>query len=150
MGWDLSLRQQIASSWYADVDVNLTHPRALGVPKEEAYLPLAPTFTSSGGISYKKQKGWNGSLRYRAMGNRPADETNEVVARGYLICDAAVNYTQSRWEAGLSVQNLLNTRWKETQFLTESRLQGEPQPVNEIHFTPGVPFFARASFTLFF
>jgi outer membrane receptor protein involved in Fe transport len=150
MGWDLSLRQQIASSWYADVDVNLTHPRALGVPKEEAYLPLAPTFTSSGGISYKKQKGWNGSLRYRAMGNRPADETNEVVARGYLICDAAVNYTQSRWEAGLSVQNLFNTRWKETQFLTESRLQGEPQPVNEIHFTPGVPFFARASFTLFF
>lgn len=26
----------------------------------------------------------------------------------------------------------------------------EPAPVSEIHFTPGTPFFARASFTFFF
>jgi outer membrane receptor protein involved in Fe transport len=64
--------------------------------------------------------------------------------------DAAVNYTKRRWEVGLSVQNVLNTKWKETQFDTESRLQNEPEPVSEIHFTPGTPFFARAAFTFFF
>jgi hypothetical protein len=48
------------------------------------------------------------------------------------------------------VQNLFNTRWKETQFATESRLRGEAAPVEEIHFTPGTPFFARLSLTLFF
>lgn len=61
--------------------------------------------------------------------------------------DAAVNYSRPKWEAGLSVQNLLNSRWKETQFDTESRLQNEAAPVSEIHFTPGTPFFARLSFT---
>jgi outer membrane receptor protein involved in Fe transport len=64
--------------------------------------------------------------------------------------DAAVNYTKRRWEVGLSVQNVLNTKWKETQFDTESRLQNESEPVSEIHFTPGTPFFARAAFTFFF
>jgi hypothetical protein len=55
------------------------------------------------------------------------------------------NYTFRRQQVGLSVQNLFNTRWKETQFATESRLQHETAPVDEIHFTPGTPFFARLS-----
>jgi hypothetical protein len=48
------------------------------------------------------------------------------------------------------VQNLFNVRWKETQFDTESRLKGEMQPVSEIHFTPGTPFFLKASVAYFF
>ncbi len=99
---------------------------------------------------YRKEYGWNGSLRYRFMDDRPANEDYSVVAKGYFIVDAAINYTKKKWEAGLSVQNLLNSKWKETQFNTESRLKNEPAPVSEIHFTPGTPFFARASFTLLF
>jgi len=41
------------------------------------------------------------------------------------------------------VQNLLNTRCKETQFATESRLRGEVVPVEEMHFTPGTLFFTH-------
>jgi outer membrane receptor protein involved in Fe transport len=84
------------------------------------------------------------------MAKRPANEDYTVVAKGYFIVDAAVNYTTKKWEAGLSIQNLLDTQWKETQFNTESRLQNEPAPVSEIHFTPGSPFFARLNFTVFF
>ncbi len=80
---------------------------------------------------------------------RPANEDNSVVAKGYFVADAAINYTKKRWEAGLAIQNLFDTKWKETQFETESRLQNEPAPVSEIHFTPGTPFFARLSFTVF-
>ena len=130
--------------------MNLTKPRALGEPEGENYLPLAPTFTSTGRISYKTQFGWNGSLRYRYMGDRPANEDNSVEAKGYFITDASVNYTAKRWEVGVAIQNLFNTKWKETQFDTESRLQDEPAPVSEIHFTPGTPFFARLNATLFF
>lgn len=150
MGWDASLRYQVLPSLYADIDLNYTDPRALGVPKEENNLPLAPKFTSTGGFTYRKATGLNGSLRYRFMGDRPANEDNSVKARGYFICDAAINYTKRKWEAGISVQNIFNTRWKETQFDTESRLQTEPAPVSEIHFTPGTPFFARAAVTFFF
>jgi hypothetical protein len=150
IGWDLSLRYEIARNLYSDLDISINNPRALNTPKAESYLPLAPRFTSVGGFTYRKASGWNGSLRYRYMGDRPANEDNSVVAKGYFVTDAAINYTMKKWEAGFTVQNLFDTKWKETQFDTESRLQNEPAPVSEIHFTPGTPFFARLSFSIFF
>lgn len=150
MGWDASLRYQLAKALYADFDVNVAYPKALQVPNEESNIPLAPRFTSTGGLSYRNKSAWNGSLRYRYMGNRPANENNSVVAKGYFIADASINYTKPKWEIGLSVQNIFNAKWKETQFDTESRLQTEPNPVSEIHFTPGTPFFARLSATILF
>jgi outer membrane receptor for Fe3+-dicitrate len=149
-GYDLSLRYEPFKNFYIDADMNVTKPRALSEPEGANYLPLAPTFTSTGGISYKTQKGWNGSMRYRYMGDRPANEDNSVEAKGYFIADASVNYTTKRFEVGIAIQNLFNTKWKETQFDTESRLQDEPEPISEIHFTPGTPFFARLNATLFF
>ncbi|SFC29386.1 Outer membrane receptor proteins, mostly Fe transport [Flexibacter flexilis DSM 6793] len=149
-GLDVSARYEIISNLYADLELSLANPRALGVAHSESYLPLAPRVTSVGGLTYRQRKGWNGSLRYRYMADRPANETNTVVAEGYWVVDAAANYTTQRWEAGLSIQNLLNTKWKETQFDTESRLQNEPAAVSEIHFTAGTPFFARLNLTVFF
>jgi hypothetical protein len=149
-GYDLSVRYEVTKNLYADVDVSLANPRAIGVDKADSYLPLAPRFSSVGGLTYRKQYGLNGSLRYRLMGDRPANEDNRVVAKGYFVTDAAINYTKKKWEVGIAIQNLFGVKWKETQFDTESRLQNEPAPVSEIHFTPGTPFFARASFTLFF
>jgi outer membrane cobalamin receptor len=148
-GLDISTRYEIAKNWYADLDLSLANPRAIGQAKEESYLPLAPRFSSVGGLTYRKQTGWNGSLRYRYMADRPANESNSVVAKGYLVADGAVNYSTKKWEMGLSIQNVLNTKWKETQFDTESQLQTEITPVSEIHFTPGTPFFARLNFTIF-
>ena len=150
MGLDVSARYAVLKNLFADLDVSVARPRAIDAPKAESYLPLAPTFTSVGGLTYRKERGWNGSLRYRFMGDRPANETNSVVAKGYFILDATLNYAQPKWEAGLTIWNVLNTKWKETQFDTESRLQNEAAPVSEIHFTAGTPFFARANVTLFF
>ena len=149
-GYDLSVRYEVAKNLYADVDVSVANPRALGVDKADSYLPLAPRFSSVGGLTYRKAHGLNGSLRYCLMGDRPANEDNSVVAKGYFVTDAAINYTKKRWEAGIAIQNLFDVKWKETQFDTESRLQSEPAPVSEIHFTPGTPLFIRASFTYLF
>ena len=84
------------------------------------------------------------------MADRPANEDYSTIAKGYFITDAAVNYSKKKWEADLAIQNVFNVKWKETQFDTESRLQNESAPVSEIHFTPGTPFFARLSLTVFF
>ena len=149
-GFDLSARYEVIKNLFADIDVSLANPRALDVAKADSYLPLAPRFTSVGGFTYRKQYGWNGSLRYRFMDDRPANENNSVVAKGYLITDVAINYTKKRWEAGIAIQNLFDVKWKETQFDTESRLQNEPGPVSEIHFTPGTPIFAKLSVTINF
>lgn len=144
-GLDVSARYEIVPNLFADLDVNFAKPRALDVPNGEHFLPLAPTFTSIGGLQYRKQNGWSGSLRYRYMADRAANETNSVLAKGYFICDGTIQYVLKKWEVGLSIQNLFNTEWKETQFETESKLKEESEAVSEIHFTPGTPFFARLS-----
>jgi outer membrane receptor protein involved in Fe transport len=84
------------------------------------------------------------------MANRPASEQYSVTAQGYFILDATLRYTQPKWEVGMTIQNFLNTKWKETQFDTESKLQYESQSVSEIHFTPGSPFFLKLNFNVFF
>ncbi|MCX6215615.1 TonB-dependent receptor [Spirosoma sp.] len=153
-GIDLSLRYQLTKTLYADVDLNTANPRSVDAEAGQNYLPLAPVFTSTGGLSLQTPFGFSGSLRYRYMADRPANEDNTIVAKGYFVPDMQVNYAppglaRKKYTLGLSVQNLFNTRWKETQFDTESRLKGEAAPVDEIHFTPGTPFFARLSLTYF-
>ena len=150
MGVDISGRYQLTRQLFADFDVNLTKPRAVGEPKGADYLPLAPLFTSIGGISLYNKTGFNGSLRYRYMGDRPANEDNSIVAKGYFVTDLQLNYTRHRYNIGLSIYNLFNQEWKETQFATESRLRNEAEPVEEIHFTAGSPFFAKGTLTVFF
>ena len=149
-GIDVSVRYQLTHALYADLDLNTAKPRSIDAESGHNYLPLAPTFTSTGGLSIKTNAGFSGSLRYRYMGNRPANEDNSIVARGYFVNDLQANYTKRAYTLGLSVQNLFNVRWKETQFATTSRLRGEAAPIEEIHFTPGTPFFARLSLTYFF
>lgn len=150
LGIDVSARYEVIKNLFADVDLSVGDPRAMHTLKAKSYLPLAPRFSSVGGVTYRKQYGLNGSIRYRFLDDRPANEDNSVIAKGYFVTDATLNYTKQKWEAGLAIQNLFNIKWKETQFDTKSRLKDEPEPVSEIHFTPGTPFFARTSFTLFF
>lgn len=147
-GLDFSARYEPLKNLFIDADANYCYARAIGEPKAQNYIPLAPVFTSTGGITYKNKSGLNGSLRYRYMYDRPANEDKSVVAKGYLINDFVLNYTRSRYELNLTVQNIFNVRWKETQFDTESRLKDEPQPVSEIHFTPGTPLFIKMGLTV--
>lgn len=144
-GIDVSVRYQLTKSLYADLDLNTARPRALGTESGQSYLPLAPRFTSVGGLSLQTKSGFSGSVRYRYIADRPANEDNSLVAKGYFVNDLQATYTKRHYTLGLSVQNLFDVRWKETQFATESRLRGEAAPVTEIHFTPGTPFFARLS-----
>lgn len=146
-GIDLSVRYQFNSWLFADVDVNLTNPRSKEAGVGENYIPLAPLATSVGGLSFQRKDGFNGSLRYRYMGDRPANEDNSVVAVGYWIADAILNYSKPGYSVGLLVENVFNQEWKETQFNTESRLINETQPITEIHFTPGTPFAWRIRVT---
>jgi outer membrane cobalamin receptor len=149
-GVDLSIRYQINAWLFADGDLNLTKPRAKGVPSNENYIPLAPTITSIGGLSVRRSKGINGSVRYRYLDDRAANEDNTVVAKGYFIADAILNYSRPGFEIGMSIENLFNRNWKEAQFDTESRLKNESVPVSEIHFTPGTPFSLKVRFVKYF
>ncbi|HMU73095.1 MAG TPA: TonB-dependent receptor [Ferruginibacter sp.] len=149
-GIDLLARYQFSKKFFANANFNFTRPRAIGEPKGNDYIPLAPTFTSVGGIYYKSVQGFNGGISYRYIKDRPANEDNSIVAKGYFLLDASVNYTRPRYEVGLALENMFNTKWNEAQFATESRLYNETNPVNELHFTPGTPIYARVKLAVFF
>ena len=143
VGLDLSGRYQFSKHLFADVNVNMAKARFIDSEKGEDYIPLAPLFTSTGGLSYTNKKGWNGGIRYRYVKDRAANETNSVIAKGYFIADATINYTRAKYEIGLTAENIFNEKWNEAQFDTESRLKDEAVPVSELHFTPGTPFFLK-------
>ncbi len=149
-GFDLTARWQPLKWLILDGDFNYTMAEALDEPEGSNIIPLAPEFTSIGGVTINLKYGFNGSIRYRYMGDRSANETGSVIAEGYFVNDLLFNYTQKKYELGIEVQNLFNVEWNEAQFDTESRLQFEPEAVSELHFTPGTPFFAKFSAAFFF
>jgi hypothetical protein len=149
-GVDISARYQFTSWLFGDLDMNYTKARGIGAAKDEDYIPLAPSFTSTGGISAKMKNGFSGSLRYRFMDHRPANEFNSVKAEGYFINEISLAYAWKKFEVTFSAENIFNREWREAQFDTESRLQFEPGSVSEIHYTPGTPRFLKAGIHLKF
>ena len=149
-GVDLSLRYEILPWLFLDTDLNITRPKAKEEPIDNDYIPLAPTLSSIGGLSFNLKNGLNGTLRYRYIADRAANEDKSVVAKGYFITDAVINYSRDRYEFGFSIENLFNAEWNEAQFDTESRLFHEAQSVSEIHFTPGTPFFLKLKACFYF
>ncbi len=150
LGADLGIRYQLADWLYFNGDVNYTHARSTEEPKGEDYIPLAPDLTSSAGLSFNNIHDLSGSINYRFVKDRPANEDNSIVAEGYFVTDMNVNYAIKNWTIGIIIENLFNTAWNETQFATESRLFNEVAPVEEIHFTPGTPFYVRGKISVRF
>ncbi len=149
-GLDLSARYQIMSWLFLDLDANYAMPRSLDASEGSNYVPLAPTITSIGGLTAKFKNGFNAGIRYRYVGDRPANEDNTVTAKGYTVMDAVINYTKAKYAIGITLENLANTQWNEAQFDTESKLQTETEAVRELHYTPGTPFYVKGSLTFFF
>ncbi len=115
------------------------------------FIPLAPDLTSSGSISVNDLKGFSGGISYRFVDDRPANEDNSIVAEGYFVTDLNVNYNFAKnWTVGVAIENLFDVEWNETQFATETRLFNEAESVEEITFTPGTPFFMRATLAVRF
>jgi outer membrane receptor protein involved in Fe transport len=150
IGLDASIRYEPIKSLYVDLDVNYAHGRYANEVKGQNYIPLAPIWSSTGGLMYKNKNGLNGGLRYRYLSDRPAIEDYSLIAKGYFVTDAVLNYTKPRYEIGLRINNLFNTQWKETQFATETRMRNEVNPVTEICFTPGTKFMALLGISYFF
>jgi outer membrane receptor protein involved in Fe transport len=149
-GIDFGARYEALEWLYVFGDINYTYARSTEETEGEDYIPLAPDLTSTGGISVENLGAFSGGLNYRYIKDRPANEDNSIVAEGYFVNDLTVNYTFKRFVFSVIVENVFDTQWNETQFATESRLFNEPEAVEEIHFTPGTPFFIRGKVTVNF
>ena len=153
-GVDVAARYQLSRRLFLDTDVNYNHGRQTNAPADANYIPLAPTFTTIGGLTYKAPKGLSGSLRYRPIDSRPANDDGSIRARGYFLFDAVLSYTKARFQIGATAENLLNVQWNQAQFATQTRLltpqRERPAGFDELHFTPGTPFYLKLNASVFF
>lgn len=139
IGLDIEGRIQLYRWLWGDVDASLSDGTFPDEPQGADEIPLAPRFTSTGGITAIHPSGPEGSIRFRHIGDRPANEFNTVTARGYTVLNAALGYRFGQIKVFTNIENILDIDWNEAQFDTESKLRNEPNPVSEIHFTPGNP-----------
>ncbi len=149
-GFDLGVRYQFSKSLYFNTDATFTKARSTEEPSGQDYIPLAPKVTLTGGLSLNDYHNFSGGIHYKYIGDRAANEDNSIVAKGYFVTDANLNYKLNNVTLGISVENLFDVAWNETQFATESRLKNEVNSVEEIHFTPGTPFSAKLSISYAF
>jgi outer membrane receptor protein involved in Fe transport len=146
-GVDIGLRYEVFSHLFLYTDLNYAHARSIADPEGANYIPLAPYFTATGGLNVINYENFGGGIKFRMIADRPANQDYSIVARGYAIIDWNINYNLEKFNIAMSISNLLNKEWNETQFATTSRLDDEKIPVDEIHFTPGAPISFKVGIT---
>lgn len=139
LGGEVDVRLQVFDWLRLEADVSYTHAR---FRRSGDAVPLAPRFLLRTGITFRHEIGpgtFEATLQTRTVGDRPAIEDESVDAQGYTVCDLLLRYVTERVDLFLRVDNLLDKRWRETQFFSTSQLLTEAAPVDDIHFTPGNP-----------
>jgi outer membrane receptor protein involved in Fe transport len=103
------------------------------------YVDSAPHVVASAGLTLSEWRGFSGSLRHRHTSGYRLDGSDSTIrASGLDILDLSLDRRLADHAAlYLSVDNLLNKRYYETQNYFESRLAPGDPIVARIHATPG-------------
>jgi outer membrane receptor protein involved in Fe transport len=103
------------------------------------YVDSAPRTVANGSITYSAFRGFFGTLSYRHVSNYRLDgEDSNVRASGLDVLDLSLRQSLRRWvDFNLSIENLTDKRYYETQNYFESRLRPTDPIISRIHGTPG-------------
>jgi hypothetical protein len=116
------------------------------------YVDSAPHFVANAGLTVSAWTGWSGSFRMRAINHYRLDgEDPAIVASGLTVFDiGAAKQVNRVVELNLSLDNVTNRNFYETQNYFESRVTPAAPILARVHATPGYPFTAVAGITLHF
>jgi outer membrane receptor protein involved in Fe transport len=137
--------------WVAiDLDLAFSQARFLDVPAGEDYVPGALNRVIAGGVAVNPpanvRSGPFGSFRLRHFGPRPLIEDNSVQSKSTTIFNGEAGYKFSdRLRLTAEAYNLFDAEASDIDYFFESRLQEEPQPVEDIHFHAAIPRSARVA-----
>ena len=114
------------------------------------YVDSAPHTVANAALTLSDWRGFSGSVRYRHAGNYRLDgEDATNRAAGLDVIDMSMTKRISgRLDFNLSIDNVANKRYFETQNFFESRLRPGDPVIARIHGTPGYPFTITAGLTV--
>jgi hypothetical protein len=55
----------------------------------------------------------NSGISYRYIKDRPPNEDNSIVAKGYFVADASFNYMMHKHEIGVAIESVFNAKRNE-------------------------------------
>jgi hypothetical protein len=118
-------------------------------PGERKYIDSAPHIVANAGLTLAGIHGFSGSLRWRHTSNYRLDPFDpNIRASGLDVIDLSVNKRLYHWiEFSLSIDNLADKHYFETQNYFESRLKPGDPVVSRIHATPGYPITVTGGLT---
>ena len=101
--------------------------RSIAAATIAVYVDSAPHFVANAGLTLAGWHGWSGSLRMRAINHYRLDgEDPSIVATGHTVFDLGLSRPLRRWvELNLTLDNLTNRDYYETQNYFESQLPGQ-------------------------
>jgi hypothetical protein len=128
-----------------DLDAAYTKARFTDFDPAGAFIPGAPAWVVSGGVTFGEETGWFGALRGRYFGPRPLVEDDSVRSLPSMIFNARAGY---KFDNGLKLQldvlNLFNARTNQIEYYYLSRVPGEPiGGVADRHVHPAEPLAVR-------
>ena len=130
------------TSWASfDLDLAFTQARFTDYSPDGNFIPGAPDFVGSAGITLGADTGWFGALRLRSLGPRPLISDGSVWSSFTTTLNGRVGYVfESGIKVNLDVFNILNTQASQIDYFYVSRLPGEPlEGVADRHFHPVEP-----------
>jgi outer membrane receptor protein involved in Fe transport len=116
------------------------------------YVDSAPHFVANAALTLAAWNKWSGSLRMRAIDHYRLDGDNpSLVASGHTVFDLGIaRQISHRLELNLSLDNLTNRDYYETQNYFESRVTPDAPVIARIHATPAYPLTAIMGVTMRF
>lgn len=128
-----------------DFDLAYTRARFTDYDLVGNFIPGAPAWVASGGVTFGRDTGWFGSLRARYFGPRPLIEDDSVRSLSSLIVNARAGYKfDNGMRLQLDVLNLFNAQTNQIEYDYLSRLPGEPiDGVADRHVHPAEPLAVR-------
>jgi outer membrane receptor protein involved in Fe transport len=106
------------------------------------YVDSAPHFVANSALTLAAWRGWSGSFRFGAINHYRLDgDDPSIVASGFATFDFGVEKQVHRGiELNLSMDNITNRQYYETQNYLESRVSPTAPVVARIQGTPAYPF----------
>jgi hypothetical protein len=120
--------------------------------RPRVYVDGAPHTVANAALTFSGYRGFEASLGYRHTGNYRLDgEDASIRASGLDVLDFSLRRRIRRFvDFNLSIDNLTNKRYFETQNYFESRLRPNDAAIARIHGTPGYPFGLTVGLTFRF
>jgi hypothetical protein len=137
--------------WFTfDADFAYAHARFTDSDPVGNYIPGAVEGVLEVGGTVQLENGLLAGLRLRYFGPRPLIEDDSVRSNSTTLVNGRLGYKWKNLTIALDVLNIFNQKSSDIDYYYASQLQGEPGPVNDIHFHPVEPREYRIGMTVQF